>query len=124
MSALGRWLLVGSLLAPCACSRLSAQEQPAVIAEPTEQSRAELARIVTMAMNGQPVTLAGDALVHDSTLTLERRTPAGEQGAAATGRTLESPARFELVLRGASCVVRAADGREWQLREARCVAAQ
>jgi hypothetical protein len=123
VSTLLRWLLVVSLLTPGACSSVSAQEQPAVIQEPTEQSRAELAGIVSMAMNGQRVTLAGDALARDSILTVERRTPAGAQGAAATGRTLESPERFELVLRGSSCVLRAADGREWQLREARCVPA-
>ena len=117
-------VLVGSLLAAAACSTLSAQEQPAVVAAPTEQSRAELERIVASAMNGQPVTLADDALVSDSALTVERRTPAGAEGRAATGRTLEMPARFDLVLRGSSCVLRAADGREWQLREARCVPAR
>jgi hypothetical protein len=75
-------------------------------------------------MNGQPVTLADDALTRDSTLTLERRTPPGEQGRAATGRTLDTPEQFKLVLRGGACVlVRSADGREWPLDEARCVAA-
>lgn len=123
VSALRAWLLAGSSLATSACSTLSAQEQRAVIAEPTEQSRAELERIVAAAMNGQPVTLASDALVRDSALTIERRTPGGAEGRAATGRTLEMPQRFELVLRGSTCVLRAADGREWQVRETRCVPA-
>jgi len=124
MRALRECALLGSLLAAAACSTLSAQERPAVVAAPTEQSRAELERVVAGAMNGQPVTLAEDALVRDSTLTVERRTPAGAEGRAATGRTLEMPVRFDLVLRGSSCVLRAADGREWQLREARCVPAR
>jgi hypothetical protein len=124
MTALRAWSLVAAVLAPLACSTLSAQEQPALIASPTEGSRAELQRVVSSAFNGQPVTLAGDALTRDSVLTIERRTPPGPQGRAATGRTLETPEQFRLVLRGARCVlVRAGDGHEWELHEAQCVPA-
>jgi hypothetical protein len=113
------------MLAPLACSTLSAQEQPAVIAAPTDASRAELKRIVAAAVGAQGITLADDALTRDSVLTLEHRTPAGPQGQAAAGRTLEEPQQFRLVLRGSSCwLVRVADAREWQLREATCVASQ
>jgi hypothetical protein len=116
------WL--AAVLSPAACSTLSAQEQPAVIAAHTAQSRAELARAASAAFNGQPVTLADDALTRESVLTLERATPPRAQGRAATGRTLEMPARLKLVLRGSRCLlVRETDGREWELREARCVPA-
>jgi hypothetical protein len=115
------WLAVA--VVPGACGTLSAQEQPALIAAPTAESRAELARVVSAAFNGQPVTLADDALTRESVLTIERRTPPGEQGRAATGRTLDSPQRLNLVLRGSRCFVRAADGREWELNEAQCVPA-
>jgi hypothetical protein len=112
------------VLVQAACGTLSAQEQPAVIAEHTAASRAELARVVSAAFNGQPVTLADDALTRESVLTLERRTPPGPQGRAATGRTLEAPERLNLVLRGTRCfLVREADGGEWELSEARCVPA-
>jgi hypothetical protein len=125
MSARGRWLLAAGVLGPAACGTLAAQERPAVIPVPTEQSRAELRSVVSTAFNGQPVTLADDALTRDSVLTIERRTPPGPQGRAATGRTLDTPERFDLVLRGARCMlVHAADGREWELREARCVPAE
>jgi hypothetical protein len=124
MSLHHRFWLAASLLVPAACGTLSAQERPAVIAAPTDRSRAELERVVSAAFNGQPVTLASDALTRDSVLTIERRTPPGPQGRAATGRTLEAPEQFKLVLRGARCVlVRVADGREWELSEARCVPA-
>jgi hypothetical protein len=114
--------LAAATLAPAACGTLSAQEQPAVIASPTEQSRAELERVVSAAMNGQPVTLANDALTRDSVLMIQRRTPPGPQGRAATGRTLDAPEQFRLVLRGERCVlVHVADRREWPLEEARCV---
>ena len=124
MSAIRSCVLAMAVLTPVACGTLSAQEQPAVIASPTAQTRAELVRVVSAAMNGQPVMLADDALTRDSVLTIERRTPPGPQGRAATGRTLEAPEQFKLVLRGTRCVlVRAADGREWELEEARCVPA-
>lgn len=125
MSAVVRacWLAAATM-APVACGTLSAQEQPAVISAPTAESRAELARVVSAAFNGQPVTLADDALTRESVLTIERRTPPGEQGRAATGRTLGAPERLNLVLRGTRCfLVRAADGREWELSEAQCVPA-
>jgi hypothetical protein len=116
--------LVAAGVAPAACGTLSAQEQPAVIAAHTEQSRAELARVVSEAFNGQPVTLADDALTRESVLMIERRTPPGPQGRAATGRTLEAPEQFRLVLRGTRCVlVHVADGREWELAETQCVPA-
>jgi len=111
-------------LAPLACSTLSAQEQPALIAAPDAASRAELLRVVTAAVGVQGITLADDALTRDSVLTLERRTPAGPQGHAATGRTLEEPQQFRLVLRGTRCwLVRDADQREWELRETSCAPA-
>ena len=58
--------LAAATIAPVACSTLSAQEQPAVIAAHTAQSRAELERVVSAAFNGQPVTLADDVLTRES----------------------------------------------------------
>jgi hypothetical protein len=122
MSITHAWRLV-AVLAPAACGTLGAQEQPALIAAHTQESRAELTRVVSTAMNGQPVTLADDALTRESVLVIERRTPPGEQGRAATGRTLEAPQRLNLVLRTGRCLLVRADGREWELTEARCVPA-
>ncbi len=66
---------------------------------------------MTLAFDGAPVTLADDAFTRDSVLTVERRTPAGPQGRAATGRTLDEPVRLRLVLYGARCeLVREAMG--------------
>jgi len=125
VSALRGSLLAAATVLAVACSTLAAQERPAIIATPTEQSRAELERIVSTALNGQAITLAADALTRDSVLAIERRTPPGPQGRAATGRTLEAPVQFKLVLRAERCMlVRVADGNEWQLNEARCVPAE
>jgi hypothetical protein len=119
---LGRLLAaLAPVLAPAACGTLAAQEQPAVIATPTPQSRAELQAVLSAAINGQPVTLADDALTRESVLMIQRRTPPGPQGRAATGRTLDAPEQFRLILRGERCVlVHVADGREWELEQARC----
>jgi outer membrane lipopolysaccharide assembly protein LptE/RlpB len=124
MKALHVFFIAAAVLASGACGFLAAQDEPAVIAPATQQSRAELARVVSSALNGQRVTLADDALTRDSVLTIERGTPPGAQGRAATGRTIEEPERFTLVLRNSRCVlVRAADGRAFPLDEARCVPA-
>ncbi len=117
------WLLVAGLTS-AACGTLSAQERPAVIVAPTAQSRAELARVVSAALDGQAITLADDALTRESVLTVERRTPPGAQGRAATGRSLDVPTQLKLVLRGERCVlVRVADAREWSLDDTRCAPA-
>jgi len=119
-----RWplALVAGVSIVGACGSLHA-ERPAVIARPTAAARAELMRVVTLALDGAPVTLADDALTRDSVLLVERRTPAGPQGRAATGRTLDEPARLRLVLEGTRCeLVREADGRRFPLRDVTCVA--
>jgi hypothetical protein len=66
--------------------------------------------------------LADDALTRDSALLVERRVPRDHDGRAATGRELEAPEQFLLVLRGSQCVlVRQSDGRRWPLAETQCV---
>jgi len=116
-----RLLALASSVLVVACGALHA-ERPAVIAAPSASTRAELVRVVTLAFDGVPVTLAADAFTRDSVLTVERRTPAGPQGRAATGRTLDVPARVRLVLDGARCeLVREVDGRRFPLRDVRCV---
>jgi hypothetical protein len=106
-----------------ACTTLVAEERPALIERPTQQSKAELLRILGDAFYGRPVTIADDALTHDSVLVIERREPRGLEGSPAGGRVLETPEQFHLVLRDAHCeLVRSSDGRRWTLTETRCVA--
>jgi hypothetical protein len=97
---------------------------PAIIAEPTAESRRELAHVIHEALGDVPVTLADDALTGSSLLSLEhalRRDPAG---GTLNGRDLSRPETFELFKRGSHCVlVRLKTGREWMLHHAQCVAA-
>ena len=116
-----RLIAVASSALAVACGALHG-ERPAVIAEASAGTRAELARVVALAFDGAPVTLADDAFTRDSTLSVERRTPAGPQGRAATGRTLDVPAQLRLVLDGARCeLVREVDGRRFPLHDVRCI---
>jgi hypothetical protein len=105
-----------------ACTTLAAAEQPALIERPTQQSKAELLRVLGEAFNGRPVTIAADALTRDSVLVIERRPLRGLEGDPAGGRVLEAPEQFRLVLRDARCeLVRSSDQRRWMLTETNCV---
>lgn len=113
--------LAGMLLAP-ACGAPSAQRDlPALITNPTPQSRAELLRIISGAVNGTPVMLAEDALTHDSALILERPDPRDAQGLPISGRVTGKPEQFQLVKRGSRCVlVHQRTGQRFTLTSATC----
>lgn len=117
--------LVGS--AGCAGGPASAQldEVPAVITSPTPESREELTRVVGEALGGVPVTLADDALTRESVVVIERREPRDARGRPLSGRSLETPERFRLVLVGEQCVlVREATGERFPLAAACARAAE
>jgi hypothetical protein len=105
-----------------ACTTLVAEERPALIEQPTQQSEAELLTILGDAFYGRPVTIADDALTHDSVLVIERSEQRGLEGNPAGGRVLETPEQFHLVLRDGRCeLVRSSDQRRWTLTQTSCV---
>jgi len=112
----------GALLSLGACRAAPVrQELPAVIAEPSSRSRAELAGAVSAALHGVPVTLADDALTRESTLVLERARRRDESGLPVQGRDTGIPERFRLVKSGAECVlVHEGSGRRFTLQAASC----
>jgi hypothetical protein len=117
------WAVALMVLTPLACTLPRAPDRPAVLVAPDSASRAEVERVAAAAAGVATVTLGADALLSSNLLVLER-SPAGPAGRAATGRTLESPIVLELVLRDTRCtLVRQSDGRAFELRVARCVAA-
>ncbi|HEY8521922.1 MAG TPA: hypothetical protein VIN61_17755 [Gammaproteobacteria bacterium] len=96
---------IAGAVAACANGPASAEpEVPAVIVDPTPQTRAELAGVISAAL-GAPVTLADDALAGGSVLVVERREPRDAQGRPLSGRSLEAPERFRLVLDRGRCVL-------------------
>jgi hypothetical protein len=105
-----------------ACETLSAREpQPAVLTHASAQSFAELNRVVSLALNGAPVRLAGDALTHDSVLIVDRAQARDAAGLPLNGRELGRPERFRLVKRGPQCLlIHERTGKRWILSSVTC----
>jgi hypothetical protein len=94
---------------------------PAVIVAPTAQSRDELQQAVSNTLNGAPVTLADDALTHDSTLIIERNQARDAKGVPLSGRELGRPEKFQLVKSGNDCIlIHEASGKRWTLKHTTC----
>jgi hypothetical protein len=111
-------LLAGFVFVAC---RTAGPDLPALVTSPTPESRAEIARTVSGALNGAPVTLAEDALTREDTLAIERAHPRSIEGAPSTGRETERPERFRLVKSDGRCVlVHEATGRRYPLSATSC----
>jgi len=105
------------------CATVSGRDVPAVLTNPTAESRAALARAVSGALHGAPVTIADDALTRDSTLIIERARPRTPDGVPLSGRETGRPERFRLVKDGSRCVlVHERTGKRWTLKAATCSA--
>jgi hypothetical protein len=110
------------LFAGAGCQVRSApRDVPALLTHPTNESRAELARVVSEALHETPVTLADDALTTSDALVVERTARRDAQGRRIDGRTTERPEHFRLVQDGTRCVlVHEGTGRRSTLRSATC----
>lgn len=117
-------MVAGVLLLLYACSTPSvSQDISAVISNPTEESRAELQKVVSKALNGIEVKLAAHALTQSSLLTIERRPVRDSQGRRIMGRELGKPHQFRLVKNGSKCIlVRLSDDSRWELPKTNCIA--
>jgi hypothetical protein len=113
--------MAGALsLAACAAI-LGRRDLPAVLTNPTAETRASLARAVSGALHGAPVTIADDALTRDSTLIIEHARPRTPDGVPFSGRETGRPERFRLVKNGSRCVlVHERTGERWTLQAATC----
>jgi hypothetical protein len=108
------------LLAGCA-QRKAPSEVSAVLTAPTAQSRAELLRLVSEAMNGAPVTIADDALTAGDTLIIEPAARRDAKDMNLGGRETRRPDHFRLVKSGPHCVlVHVETDRRWTLTSATC----
>lgn len=118
----GRWATVSALLLLSACAQgLAHEEMPALIDHPTRESRASLAKVVSTALNGAPVTLADDALTRDGVLFIERVQRRDAQGLPLNGRELQMPEQFRLMKSGRRCIlVHQRTGKRWPLRSTTC----
>jgi hypothetical protein len=115
-------LTMAGMLSLAACATTSGRRDlPAVLTNPTAESRAALARAVSGALNGAPITIADDALTRDSALIIERPQPRTADGVPLSGRERGRPEHFRLVKNGSRCVlVHERTGKRWTLKAATC----
>lgn len=96
---------------------------PAVLVNPSVETRSELIRVIGRALGRRSVTLADDVLTTTNRISLEHARPRDAAGRLLNGRELSRPETFELYLRGSHCVlVRVGVGRALTLRRAHCAA--
>jgi hypothetical protein len=96
-------------------------DHPAVLVNPTAESRAELERVVSDMLFGADVTLADDALTETSVLIVERRKVRSMENPPLSGRDLGSPERFRLYTTGTQCVlVHESDHARYELLDVEC----
>jgi hypothetical protein len=114
-------LLSACALAASGCASVAQSDAPAVIAQPTAASRAELQRIVATALNRNDVTLADDALTRESILLIERTPARDATGKRLSGRDYEKPEQFQLVSHDGRCtLIHQASGKRYELRQTTC----
>lgn len=95
-----------TMLIAAACRTIPDQRDvPAVIVDPTAQTKAALSKAVSEALHGLPVKLADDALTKTDLLIIEREHPRDPAGHPLDGREREMPEQFQLVKSGDQCIL-------------------
>ena len=116
--------LVGCVLLVAGCQTLTAESNVlAVITNPTDASRAALYDALSEAFNYTEVTLADNALIQTSLLTIEVGAHRTIENPPLTGRVLDKPLQFRLVKNGDDCVlIDLRDQSRYTLENTTCVA--
>ena len=98
--------MIGGLFIIAGCQALTAQSDiPALITNPTDESRAALKKALAEAFHGTELTLADNALTQTSLLTVESGARHIIGKLPRRGRILEKPIQFRLVKNGTECVL-------------------
>jgi hypothetical protein len=106
-----------SVLTLSSCAGVFAREPaPAVLVNSSEDSRAELSRVIGEALHRPAVMLSPDALTRESSLIIEPVRPRDDRDMLLNGRELGRPEHFRLVKEGARCIlIQEGMGRRWTL---------
>lgn len=116
-----RCFALASLFVVSGCASMAQPETPAVIVDPTAESRAELRKAITDALSRTDVTLADDALTQSSFLLIERRPARDPTGQRLSGRDLDKPETFQLMKDGERCtLVHERTSQRFSLEQAQC----
>jgi hypothetical protein len=116
-------LVIAGLAVLAGCQTMSTENDvPARIVNPSAASRAALQSAVNDALRTE-VLLAADALTGSSILVVEINPQTSMRSQAATGRIMEPPLRFNLVLHNSDCIlVDQRDQSRHLLEDTQCVA--
>ena len=99
------YMILGGLAILAGCQTMATgTDVPARITNPSAASRAALQNAVNDALHTE-VLLAASALTTSSILVIERNPPRSMQNQAATGRNMDPPMRFHLVLNNSECIL-------------------
>jgi hypothetical protein len=97
--------IIGGLAILAGCQTMATgTDVPARITSPSAASQAALQNAVNDALHTE-VLLAASALTTSSILVIERNPPRSMQNQAATGRNMDPPMRFHLVLNNSECIL-------------------
>lgn len=102
-------------------------DRPALIANPTPESNAEIRAILEQALGPREIRIAPDALTASSILALEPSADGSgtDPSGAARGRLLGLPERFELVRNGGRCyLIRSSTRDRFALEQTECAPAE
>jgi hypothetical protein len=110
-----------ALTCACTSAKIEALETAAVLQQPDASTRAALESAVSEMLRGVKVTLAEDALLRNSWLTVERGRARDATGQLRNGRILERPEQFQLVKEQGRCVlVHSSSGQRKVLESVDC----
>ena len=105
-AAVSRMIIAAGVILLAGCATSSSRDVPAVIVNPTPQSRAELSLAVQRALHSGPVLLADDALTQSSLLPIDRIPRRDSHGRLLNGLEIgRKPEVFRLVQSGCRCVL-------------------
>ncbi len=97
--------MIGGLAILAGCQTMATgTDVPARITNPSNASRTALQNAVNDALHTE-VLLADSALTTSSILVIERNPPRSMQSQPATGRNMDPPMRFHLVLNNSECIL-------------------
>ena len=119
---MARTIVLMALILLHACKGyIQASDLPAILEVTNLDVHAELVSVVSNALDGVSVILGSDVLMKSNNLIVERRKQQNLQGRLTTGRLIESPEQFILVINGSDCVlIRLITDARYVLKEARC----
>jgi hypothetical protein len=104
-----------------ACASMAQEGSPAVLVDPSADTRGELVRVVAEALGNPDVLIANDALTRESSLFIDRKPARDATGQRLSGRDYGRPERFDLVKQNGKCVlVHASTQKRYELAGVHC----